>query len=131
MGRGRTGGGAPAAAACALLLILLLTAAVCTTAAGAALLVVLGDSLVDAGNNDALPGALARADYYPYGIDFGAATGRFCNGNTFVDALCDLLGLAYLPPYTTPGLNGTALLGGVNYASAAGGHPRRDRPAPG
>ncbi|XP_025819369.1 GDSL esterase/lipase At1g71250-like [Panicum hallii] len=69
--------------------------------------------------------------YYPYGLDFpprGAATGRFCNGKTVVDALShrhlssgDLLGLEYVPPYTTPGLNGTALLGGVNYASAAGG----------
>ena len=47
----------------------------------------LGDSLVDDGNND----ALARADYYPYGVDFpplGAATGRFCNGKTVADALC-------------------------------------------
>ena len=37
----------------------------------------------------------------------------------------DLLGLRYVPPYTsTRGLNGTAamqVLGGVNYASAAGG----------
>ena len=50
-------------------------------------LFVLGDSLVDDGNN----GALARADYYPYGVDFpplGAATGRFCNGKTVADALC-------------------------------------------
>jgi len=51
---------------------------------------VFGDSLVDDGNND----ALARADYYPYGVDFpplGAATGRFCNGKTVADALCQCL----------------------------------------
>ncbi|OAY65604.1 GDSL esterase/lipase [Ananas comosus] len=50
----------------------------------------------------------------------------FVFGDSLVDDgnnnyLSDLLGLPYLPPYTSPGLNGTRLLGGVNYASAAGG----------
>ncbi|XP_020679643.1 GDSL esterase/lipase At1g71250 [Dendrobium catenatum] len=82
---------------------------------------VFGDSLVDSGNNNYLT-SIAKANYYPYGIDFSQGiTGRFTNGKTTVDALCDRLGLSYLPPYTMPGLNGTQILGGVNYASAAAG----------
>ncbi|XP_078170104.1 GDSL esterase/lipase At1g71250-like [Carex rostrata] len=80
-----------------------------------------GDSLIDNGNNNGL-NSLAKSNYYPYGIDFyQGATGRFCNGKTVVDALCDLLELPYIPAYITTGLNGTRLLGGVNHASAAGG----------
>lgn len=45
---------------------------------------VFGDSLVDSGNNNYIP-TLARANYFPYGIDFGFPTGRFCNGRTVVD----------------------------------------------
>ncbi|KAG0499802.1 hypothetical protein HPP92_004493 [Vanilla planifolia] len=83
---------------------------------------VFGDSLVDDGNNNLLD-SIAKANYYPYGIDFSqGATGRFSDGKTTIDdVLCDLLGIPYLPPYTAPGLNGTQLLGGVNYASAAAG----------
>jgi hypothetical protein len=33
----------------------------------------------------------------------------------------DFLEVSYIPAYTTSGLNGTRLLGGVNYASAGGG----------
>ena len=76
--------GAAAAAGAGTLLLLLVAAA---AASRVPALFVLGDSLVDDGNN----GALARADYYPYGVDFpplGAATGRFCNGKTVADALC-------------------------------------------
>ncbi|XP_072952572.1 GDSL esterase/lipase At1g71250 [Typha angustifolia] len=82
---------------------------------------VFGDSLVDDGNNNFLS-SIAKSNYYPYGIDFSQGpTGRFCNGKTVIDALCDLLGLPYLPPYISPVLNETRLLSGVNYASAAGG----------
>lgn len=55
-------------------------------------LFVFGDSLVDNGNNNGLP-SLAKANYLPYGVDFGPAggegspTGRFCNGYTIVDYL--------------------------------------------
>ena len=45
---------------------------------------VFGDSLVDCGNNNYMP-TLARANYLPYGIDFGFPTGRFCNGRTVAD----------------------------------------------
>ncbi|TVU36896.1 hypothetical protein EJB05_18849, partial [Eragrostis curvula] len=114
---GRSGGG-NAVACCTLLLLGAAQAQVVPA------LFVFGDSLVDDGNNNALASALAKANYFPYGLDFlgGAPTGRFCNGKTVVDALCDLLGLEYLPPYTSTGQDGSpSLLGGVNYASAAGG----------
>lgn len=46
---------------------------------------VFGDSLVDNGNNNDLA-SLAKANYYPYGIDFSSGpTGRFSNGYTMVD----------------------------------------------
>lgn len=49
---------------------------------------VFGDSLIDNGNNNGLP-TFARANYYPYGIDFRSGpTGRFCNGLTIVDEIC-------------------------------------------
>ena len=46
---------------------------------------VLGDSLVDSGNNNALP-TLAKANFLPYGSNFATGpTGRFTNGKTVVD----------------------------------------------
>lgn len=51
---------------------------------------IFGDSLVDNGNNNQLR-SLARADYLPYGIDFGGPTGRFSNGKTTVDVVGKLL----------------------------------------
>ncbi|XP_074570025.1 GDSL esterase/lipase At1g71250-like [Curcuma longa] len=84
---------------------------------------VFGDSLVDDGNNNYLS-SIAKSNYYPYGIDFfQGPTGRFSNGKTVIDVLCDLLGIPYLPPYASPDLNGNGsrLIYGVNYASAAGG----------
>ena len=51
---------------------------------------VFGDSLVDVGNNNYVPLALAKANLPPNGIDFptGRPTGRFCNGKTTADVLC-------------------------------------------
>ena len=44
-----------------------------------------GDSLVEVGNNNFLR-SVARANYFPYGIDFiRGATGRFSNGKSFID----------------------------------------------
>jgi len=44
-----------------------------------------GDSLIDNGNNNLLP-TLARANFFPYGIDFPqGSTGRFTNGKTIAD----------------------------------------------
>lgn len=47
---------------------------------------VFGDSLVDSGNNNYLPGK-SNAIFPPYGIDFGDGkpTGRWTNGRTVVD----------------------------------------------
>lgn len=48
---------------------------------------ILGDSLVDNGNNNRLT-SLAKANYLPYGIDFpNGPTGRFSNGKTTVDVV--------------------------------------------
>lgn len=46
---------------------------------------VFGDSIVEVGNNNFL-NTLAKANYYPYGIDYNRiATGRFSNGRSLVD----------------------------------------------
>ncbi|KAL1224758.1 GDSL esterase/lipase [Cardamine amara subsp. amara] len=81
---------------------------------------IFGDSLVDSGNNNRLS-SLARADYFPYGIDFQfGPTGRFCNGKTTVDVITELLGFDdYITPYAEA--RGEDILRGVNYASAAAG----------
>uniref|UniRef100_A0A7N0T4C4 Uncharacterized protein n=1 Tax=Kalanchoe fedtschenkoi TaxID=63787 RepID=A0A7N0T4C4_KALFE len=81
---------------------------------------IFGDSLVDNGNNNAIA-SLARANYFPYGIDFQyGPTGRFSNGLTTVDVISRLLGFEdYIPPFANAG--GEQILRGVNYASAAAG----------
>ncbi|RZC46672.1 hypothetical protein C5167_039621 [Papaver somniferum] len=81
---------------------------------------IFGDSLVDNGNNNRMA-SLARANYLPYGIDFPSGpTGRFCNGKTTTDVIAELLGFDdYIPPYAST--RGRAILGGVNFASAAAG----------
>ncbi|KAG0487001.1 hypothetical protein HPP92_009096 [Vanilla planifolia] len=82
---------------------------------------VFGDSLIDNGNNNNLP-TLAKANYYPYGIDFaGGPTGRFFNGYTIADELAELLGLPLTPPFSQ--VSGIFNNGrhGINYASAAAG----------
>ncbi|OMO90378.1 Lipase, GDSL [Corchorus capsularis] len=82
---------------------------------------VLGDSLVDNGNNNGLS-SLAKANFLPYGIDFQRGpTGRFCNGKTIIDFLGDLLGLPLLPAFTITFTGQIDIRSGVNYASAAAG----------
>lgn len=59
---------------------------------------VFGDSLIDVGNNNYLS-SIAKANYYPYGIDFfQGPTGRFCNGKTVIDVLCKSV---FVLPYHT------------------------------
>ncbi|KAI8526529.1 hypothetical protein RHMOL_Rhmol12G0003900 [Rhododendron molle] len=80
---------------------------------------IFGDSLIDNGNNNNLQ-SFAKANYYPYGIDFeGGPTGRFSNGYTMVDEIAELLGLPLIPAYSEA--SGDQVLHGVNYASAAAG----------
>ncbi|CAM6105719.1 unnamed protein product [Calypogeia fissa] len=83
---------------------------------------IFGDSLVDVGNNNYI-GSLARANFYPNGIDFpgGVATGRFCNGKLVMDFISEILDLPHPPPFMAPTTTGTNLTQGVNYGSAAGG----------
>ncbi|KAI3761115.1 hypothetical protein L1987_51523 [Smallanthus sonchifolius] len=82
---------------------------------------VMGDSLLDNGNNNFLR-SIARANYYPYGIDYyRGPVGRFCNARTFSDILGDWLGIPAPPPFSDPTTAGNRIMGGVNYASAAGG----------
>ncbi|KAF8012757.1 hypothetical protein BT93_I0800 [Corymbia citriodora subsp. variegata] len=82
-------------------------------------LYVFGDSLLDSGNNNLLP-TLAKADYPPYGDDFGrGATGRFTNGRTVADFLAEFLGLPYPPPYLSFRTSG--VITGLNFASGACG----------
>ncbi|KAL0359950.1 UNVERIFIED_CONTAM: GDSL esterase/lipase [Sesamum radiatum] len=96
-------------------------AAAAAAAAQATALFVFGDSLVDNGNNNFL-NSIAKSNYYPYGVDSNRGpTGRFSNGDTFVDYLGAWLGIAAPPPFSDPSTTGTRILGGVNYASAAAG----------
>ncbi|XP_047176148.1 GDSL esterase/lipase At2g03980-like [Vigna umbellata] len=78
-----------------------------------------GDSSIDNGNNNLLP-TLARANFFPYGIDFPrGSTGRFTNGKTIADFIAEYLGLPYPPPYISMGSSRS--LTGINYASASCG----------
>ncbi|XP_073037421.1 GDSL esterase/lipase At1g29670-like [Primulina eburnea] len=80
----------------------------------------MGDSLSDNGNNNLLV-TLAKSNYPPYGTDYpGGPTGRFTNGKTVPDFIAELLGFDKpIPAFATA--VGSAILKGVNYASAAAG----------
>lgn len=81
-----------------------------------------GDSTVDVGNNNYLPGAVFKADYAPYGQGFARhkATGRFSDGKIVTDITAETLGFeSYAPPYLSPQASGKNLLTGANFASAA------------
>ncbi|KAM3306805.1 hypothetical protein P3S67_013676 [Capsicum chacoense] len=82
---------------------------------------IFGDSLVDNGNNNNLTTS-AKANYFPYGIDFPAASqnGRFTNGKNKADFIAELLEFNdFIPPYSTA--RGNEILGGVNYGSGVAG----------
>ncbi|KAL8051874.1 hypothetical protein ABFX02_06G176900 [Erythranthe guttata] len=83
---------------------------------------VFGDSLVDNGNNNYLV-TTARADAYPYGIDYPShqATGRFSNGLNIPDIISESMGWEPTLPYLSPELMGQKLLIGANFASAGVG----------
>ncbi|KAL1293035.1 GDSL esterase/lipase APG [Arachis ipaensis] len=83
-----------------------------------------GDSVVDVGNNVNL-NTLFKADYLPYGKDFGnhKPNGRFCNGKLATDVTAETLGFKNSAhPYLSPRASGKNLLRGVNFASAASGY---------
>ncbi|MCD7451665.1 hypothetical protein HAX54_012986 [Datura stramonium] len=82
---------------------------------------IFGDSVVDNGNNNDLI-TTAKANYFPYGIDFptGPQNGRFTNGRTKVDFIAELIGFdTFIPPFATA--RGNEILKGVNYGSGVAG----------
>ncbi|XP_040381396.1 GDSL esterase/lipase APG-like [Oryza brachyantha] len=81
-----------------------------------------GDSTIDVGNNNYLPGAVFKANYVPYGVNFHRRrpTGRFSDGKIVTDITAETLGFeSYAPPYLSPQASGKNLLLGANFASAA------------
>ncbi|XP_047324144.1 GDSL esterase/lipase At1g71250-like [Impatiens glandulifera] len=99
----------------------MMTMVAVVTGASVPAMFVFGDSLVDNGNNNFL-NSIAKSNYYPYGIDFpGGFTGRFSNGENFVDTLGRYIGIPAPPPFANPSTTGPRIFGGVNYASAAAG----------
>lgn len=52
---------------------------------------IFGDSLTEVGNNNYLQYSLAKSNFPWYGIDYsgGQATGRFTNGRTIGDIICN------------------------------------------
>ncbi|CAH8266668.1 unnamed protein product [Arabidopsis lyrata] len=86
-------------------------------------LYVIGDSLVDSGNNNYLA-TKVKSNFTPYGSDFegGKATGRFSNGKTIADYIAIYYGLPLVPAYM--GLSEEEknnITTGINYASASCG----------
>ncbi|KAL6603436.1 hypothetical protein ACP70R_043797 [Stipagrostis hirtigluma subsp. patula] len=91
---------------------------------------VFGDSMLDVGNNNHLPGKdVPRANKAYYGIDLpgsGKPTGRFSNGYNIADFVAKTLGfekspMAYLALKARNFLAPGALSTGVSYASAGAG----------
>ncbi|PKU72453.1 GDSL esterase/lipase [Dendrobium catenatum] len=86
---------------------------------------ILGDSLVDVGNNNHLLTTI-KADFPHNGVDFagGKPTGRFCNGRNAADFIAEKLGLASAPPYLSMrkiSNSSEAFFNGINFASAGAG----------
>ncbi|WVZ61360.1 hypothetical protein U9M48_011255 [Paspalum notatum var. saurae] len=86
--------------------------------------IVFGDSIVDPGNNNALP-TLIKANHPPYGHDFfnRKPTGRYSNGLIPSDLIAQGLGVKQLLPAYLGGdeLSPDELLTGVSFASGATG----------
>lgn len=59
---------------------------------------VLGDSLVDVGNNNHLPLSITKADFPHNGVDFPTKkpTGRFSNGKNAADFLGNNISLSFI-----------------------------------
>eukprot|EP01018_Ginkgo_biloba_P001398 Gb_28695 [translate_table: standard] len=106
----------------ALLLLLTYWCSPPASAAAPPAIFIFGDSLVDTGNNNYIT-TLAKANIWYNGIDYGNGlpTGRFCNGRTVPDFICQFMGVPPPIPYLDPSANGTFILGGVNFASGGSG----------
>ncbi|KAJ4844392.1 hypothetical protein Tsubulata_002353 [Turnera subulata] len=97
----------------------------CSKAQEVPAMFVLGDSLVDVGNNNFLPASIAKANYPHYGMDFPTRrpTGRFSNGKNAADLLAEKLGLPSPPPFMSLIANKdtSAYTTGVSFASSGAG----------
>ncbi|CAI9275530.1 unnamed protein product [Lactuca saligna] len=90
---------------------------------------ILGDSLVDVGNNNHLPLSFLKANFPHNGLDFptGKPTGRFSNGKNAADFLAEKVGLPTAPPYLSLESDGKKLANtnvtvtGVSFASGGAG----------
>ncbi|CAI0468967.1 unnamed protein product [Linum tenue] len=102
--------------------------AIAAAAASPPAIFILGDSTVDVGTNNFLPGSNARADFPRNGVDFpySRPTGRFSNGFNSADQLAVLMGHRRSPDtffllrkeprgFTKPKFRG------VNFASGGSG----------
>ncbi|VVB04035.1 unnamed protein product [Arabis nemorensis] len=86
-------------------------------------LYVIGDSLIDPGNNNYLL-TLIKANFPPYGSNFegGKATGRFSDGKTIADYIAIYYGFPLVPAYMgLPGKQKNNILTSINFASASCG----------
>ncbi|KAI9090223.1 hypothetical protein K1719_028769 [Acacia pycnantha] len=82
---------------------------------------VFGDSTVDAGNNNHL-NTEAKANRWPYGIDFHNIRGRPTNGKNVADFAAMYLGVPLPPPYLNLTDSERSIIAtGINYGSAACG----------
>ncbi|KAH0943685.1 hypothetical protein HID58_003322 [Brassica napus] len=87
-------------------------------------LIVLGDSIMDTGNNNDIP-TLLKSNFPPYGKEFpgGIPTGRFSDGKVPSDIIANTLGIAKtIPPYLGSKLKPNDLLKGVIFASGGSGY---------
>ncbi|KAK1440076.1 hypothetical protein QVD17_05901 [Tagetes erecta] len=105
------------------LVVLGLRVSVCRAQASAPAVYVLGDSLVDVGNNNYLPLSIAKADFPHNGVDFlnRKPTGRFSNGMNAADFIAKKIGLPSSPPYLSLIGGGTPPITGVSFASGGAG----------
>ncbi|CAI0468975.1 unnamed protein product [Linum tenue] len=97
--------------------------AIAAAAASPPAIFILGDSTVDVGTNNFLPGSNARADFPRNGVDFpySRPTGRFSNGFNSADQL----GTYTFPERSSPTLEPRGFtkpkFRGVNFASGGSG----------
>ncbi|KAL5726647.1 GDSL lipolytic enzyme [Ranunculus cassubicifolius] len=111
-----------------LLLLIVVVSFVSANAHNVPALFTFGDSIFDAGNNHFDRNCHVQADFPPYGQNFfRRPTGRFTNGRTVVDFLCQYLGMELQKPYLEAEMeirNGTRKdypANGMNFASAGSG----------
>ncbi|XP_024966163.1 GDSL esterase/lipase At5g55050-like [Cynara cardunculus var. scolymus] len=96
---------------------------VCQPHQAAPAVYMIGDSLVDVGNNNYLPLSIAKANFPHNGVDYpaGKPTGRFSNGQNAADFLAKKMGLPTSPPFLSLTGGATPPITGVSFASGGAG----------